>query len=154
MELLSLVGISWLLLYFSIVFHFDTRRPMSIKIKYKYRVKDNSIFRKIIKFKDKKYHPCIYYKIVPIYVFLLLSIGNSCILLIDIFANGIVSHFISEKVLIIILCISGVSIIYYFVIIIWWEIVDEIEMHLNKEEKSKMQLLRRKNCKKKSNRRQ
>ena len=32
----------------------DTRRPMSTKLKYKYKVKDDSIFRKIIKFKDKE----------------------------------------------------------------------------------------------------
>lgn len=53
---------------------FDTRRPMSTKLKYKYRVKDDSIFRKIIKFKDEENNPCNYFKVVPVYVFLLLAI--------------------------------------------------------------------------------
>jgi hypothetical protein len=74
MELLYLVGTIWGLLLLTFVMCFDSRRPMSTKLKYKYRVKDDSIFRKIIKFKDKEHYPCNYFKIVPFYVFLLLSI--------------------------------------------------------------------------------
>ena len=43
-----------IILNITIAMCFDTRRPMSTKLKYKYRVKDDSIFRKIIKFKDEE----------------------------------------------------------------------------------------------------
>ena len=49
MELLYLVGTIWLILLISFAMCLDTRRPMSTKLKYKYKVKDDSIFRKIIK---------------------------------------------------------------------------------------------------------
>ena len=69
MELLYLVGTIWSILLISFAMCLDTRRPMSTKLKYKYKVKDDSIFRKIIKFKDKEHYPCNYFKIVPFYVF-------------------------------------------------------------------------------------
>ena len=50
MKLLYLVGTIWALLLLTFVLNFDTRRPISTKLKYKYRVKDDSIFRKIFKF--------------------------------------------------------------------------------------------------------
>ena len=50
MELLYLVGTIWSILLITLAMCLDTRRPMSTKLKYKYRVKDNSIFRKIIKY--------------------------------------------------------------------------------------------------------
>ena len=55
MELLYLVGTIWSILLVTFAMCLDTRRPMSTKLKYKYRVKDDSIFRKIIKFKQKIY---------------------------------------------------------------------------------------------------
>ena len=82
MELLYLVGTIWSLLLLTVAMCFDTRRPMSTKLKNKYRVKDDSIFRKIIKFKDKQHYPCNYFKIVPFYVFLLLAILIALILLV------------------------------------------------------------------------
>ena len=48
MELLYLVGTIWSILLVTFAMCLDTRRPMSTKLKYKYRVKDDSIFRKII----------------------------------------------------------------------------------------------------------
>ena len=41
------------LLLLSIAINYDDRRPISAKIKYKFRVKDNSFFKKIFKI-DKK----------------------------------------------------------------------------------------------------
>ena len=43
MELLESVVAICSFLLLSITINFDTRRPMSTKLKYKYRVKDNSI---------------------------------------------------------------------------------------------------------------
>ena len=125
MELLYLVGTIWSILLISFAMCLDTRRPMSTKLKYKYKVKDDSIFRKIIKFKDKEHYPCNYFKIVPFYVFLVLAILSLILLLVDIFANGVITNVVSAKVFIItMLCVFGISIIYFLVIVVWWEIVD------------------------------
>ena len=144
MELLYLVGTIWSILLISFAMCLDTRRPMSTKLKYKYKVKDDSIFRKIIKFKDKEHYPCNYFKIVPFYVFLVLAILSLILLLVDIFANGIVTNAVPAKVLIIIiLCIFSISIIYFLVIAIWWEIVDYNEFKFTKEEKEELKQLRK-----------
>ena len=122
----------------------DTRRPMSTKLKYKYKVKDDSIFRKIIKFKDKEHYPCNYFKIVPFYVFLVLAILSLILLLVDIFANGVITNVVSAKVFIItMLCVFGISIIYFLVIVVWWEIVDYNEFKFTKEEKEELKQLRK-----------
>lgn len=117
---------------------------MSTKLKYKYRVKDNSIFRKIIKFKDKEYYPCNYFKIVPFYIFLLLAILSLILLFIDIFSNGFITNVVPKIVFIIItFCILGISILYFLIIIIWWEIVDYKELKFTKEEKKELKQLRK-----------
>ena len=144
MELLYLVGTIWSLLLLTVAMCFDTRRPMSTKLKNKYRVKDDSIFRKIIKFKDKQHYPCNYFKIVPFYVFLLLAILSLIILFIDIFANGLISNVIPKEVFtIVMVCIIIVSILYFLVIIIWWEIVDYKEFKLAKDEQEELKQLKR-----------
>ena len=144
MELLYLVGTIWSILLVTFAMCFDTRRPLSTKWKYKYRVKDDSIFRKIIKFKDKEYCPCNYFKIVPFYVFLLLAILSLILLFVDIFANGIITNVVPGNVFtIIMLCILGVSILYFLVIVIWWEIVDYNEFKYTKEEKEELKQLRK-----------
>ena len=125
MELLYLVGTIWSILLVTFAMCLDTRRPMSTKLKYKYRVKDDSIFRKIIKFKGKEHYPCNYFKIVPFYVFLLLAVLSLIILLIDIFTNEVITKIIPKEVFIIVmLCILTISVLYFFIIVIWWEIVD------------------------------
>ena len=125
MKLLYLVGTIWALLLLTFVLNFDTRRPISTKLKYKYRVKDDSIFRKIIKFKDKEHYPFNYFKIIPIYVILLLAITSLILYFVDIFANGFITSAVSEEVIAIAaICILVISIVYYLVINIWWEIVD------------------------------
>lgn len=144
MELIYLVGTIWSILLVTFAMCFDSRRPLSTKLKYKYRVKDDSMFRKIIKFKDKDHCPCNYFKIVPFYVFLLLAILSLILLLVDIFANGIVTNGVPAKVLIIIiLCIFSISIIYFLIIAIWWEIVDYNEFKFTKEEKEELKQLRK-----------
>lgn len=99
MELLYLVGTIWSILLVIFAMCFDTRRPMSTKLKYKYRVKDDSIFRKIIKFKDKEHCLCNYFKIVPFYVFLILAILSLILLFVDIFANGFITMLSQKKCL-------------------------------------------------------
>ncbi len=144
MELLYLVGTIWSLLLLTFAICFDTRRPMSTKLKYKYRVKDNSIFRKIIKFKDKEHYPCNYFKIVPFYVFLLLAILSLILLFVDIFADGFITNVVPKEVFtIIMICILVTSILYFLVIIIWWEIVDYNEFKFTKEEKEELKQLRK-----------
>ena len=144
MELLYLVGNIWLILLVTFAMCLDTSRPMSTKLKYKYRVKDDSIFRKIIKFKDKEHYPYNYFKIVPFYIFLLLAILSLILLFVDIFSNGFVTNVVPEKVFtIVMLCILGVSILYFLVIVIWWEIVDYNEFKFTKEEKEELNQLRK-----------
>ena len=144
MELLYLVGTIWSILLISFAMCLDTRRPMSTKLKYKYKVKDDSIFRKIIKFKDKEHYPCNYFKIVPFYVFLVLAILSLILLLVDIFANGVITNVVSAKVFIItMLCVFGISIIYFLVIVVWWEIVDYNEFKFTKEEREELKQLRK-----------
>lgn len=144
MELLYLFGTTCTLLLLTLVFCFDNRRPMSSKLKYKYRVKDDSIFRKIIKFKDKKYYPCNYFKIVPFYVFMVLSIISFILLLIDIFSNGYITNTIQKNIFtIIMISLLSFSILYFIVITIWWEIVDYKEFKLTNEEKKEIKNLKK-----------
>lgn len=144
MELLYLVGTIWSILLLTLALCFDTRRPMSTKLKYKYRVKDDSIFRKIIKFKDKEHYPCNYFKIIPFYVFLLLAILSLILLFVDIFAKGFITNVVPKEVFTItMLCILGSSILYFLVIVIWWEIVDYSEFKFTKEEKKELKQLRK-----------
>lgn len=144
MNLLYLVVTIWSILLVTFSMCLDTRRPMSTKLKYKYRVKDDSIFRKIIKFKDKEHYPVNYFKIIPFYVFLLLAILSLILLFVDIFTNGFITNVIPEKVFIkVILCIYGISILYFLVIVIWWKIVDYNEFKFTKEEKEELKQLRK-----------
>ncbi len=144
MKLLYLVVTIWSILLVAFPMCLDTRRPMSTKLKYKYRVKDDSIFRKIIKFKDKEHCPDNYFKIVPFYVFLLLAILSLILLFVDIFTNGLITNVVPEKAfIIVILCILGISILYFLVIVIWWEIVDYNEFKFTKEENEELKQLRK-----------
>ena len=124
--------------------HLDTRRPMSTHIKYKFRVKDDSIFRKIIKFKDKDYCPCNYFKIVPIYIYLLISILSVILLLFDLITNGYFSNIVPDNVFLVLsLCTFSIYLIYILVVIVWWEIVDYKQFKFTKEEKQELKELRK-----------
>ena len=139
MVLLYLIGTLWLILLITLAMCFDTRSPMSTKLKYKYRVKDDSIFRKIIKFKDKEHCPCNYFKIVPFYAYLLLAILGLILLFVDIFTGGVITKIVSNKVLaIVILCILSISILYFIVIKIRWGIVDYNEFKFTNEENEEL----------------
>ena len=152
MELLYLVGTIWSILLITFAMCFDTRRTISTKLKYRYIVKDDSIFRKIIRFKDKEHYPCNYFKIVPFYVFFLLAILSLILLFVDIFANGFITSIVPKEVFTItMLCILGISILYFLVIIIWWEIVDYNEFKFNKEEKEELKQLRKSRKESKNN---
>ena len=134
-ELLYLSVTIWSILFVTFALCLDTRRPMSTKLKYKYRVKDNSIFRKIIKFKDSEHCPCNYFKVVPFYVFLLLAILNLILLFVDIFANRLITKAVPEEIFnLIAISLLCISILYFLIIVIWWEIVDYKEVKFNKEE--------------------
>lgn len=119
--IISICGI----LLFAIAFNYDTRRSVSTKLRYNFRIKDDSILRKIIKFKDHGRYPCNYFKIIPIYLDLLLLIISAILALIDLLCSGIISKYISEIITIYVsLSLIIVHILYYVIILIWWEIVD------------------------------
>lgn len=144
MGLLFLVVTIWSILLVTFAMCFDDRRPMSTELKYKYRVKDDSIFRKIIKFKDKEHCPCNYFKIVPFYIFLFIAILSLILLFIDIFANGFITNVVPQKVfMIIIICILGISILYFLIVVIWWEIVDYNELKVTNKEMEALNQLRK-----------
>ena len=144
-DLLSLVICIWLLFFLSFVMHLDSRRPMSEKLKYKYRVRDNSILRKIIKLKDTENNPCNYFKIIPVYVFLMLAIISSIVLVVDILTQNLISNFVSSQVfLILTVCILVLSIVYFLVISIWWEVVYNNELKEFKTSQEEFDELRKK----------
>ena len=124
--------------------YLDTRRPMSSNIKYKFRVKDDSILRKIIKFKDKEYYPCNYFKIVPIYIYLIITTFSIALLLFDSVTNGVISDVVPDNVFLILsLCTFLVYLVYIVVVLVWWEFVDHNEFKFTKEEKDKLKQLRK-----------
>ncbi len=128
---------SIILLILSIIFNYDDRRPSSAKIKYKFRIKDNSIFRKIIRFKDRRYYPCNYFKIVPIYVFSLILIFSSLLYVIDLCVNKAISSHLGRITIYVSLYLYFVYLIYLFIIIIWWEIADHKDMKLSQNKHDK-----------------
>lgn len=139
---------SVLTLMLAFIEHLDTRRPMSSHINYKFRVKDDSILRKIIKFKDKDYCPCNYFKIVPIYIYLFISIFSVILLLFDLITNRYLSSIVPDKVFLVLsLCTFLSYLIYISVVIVWWEIVDHKQFKFTKEEKQELKKIRKENKK-------
>ena len=66
------------------------------------------------------------------------------LLFVDIFTNGFITNIITKEVIIIIaLCILGISILYFLVIVIWWEIVDYNEFKFTKKEKKELKKIRK-----------
>ena len=124
--------------------YLDTRRPMSSNIKYKFRVKDDSILRKIIKFKDKAYYPCNYFKIVPIYIYLVITTFSIVLLLFDLVTSGVISSVVPDNIFLILsLCTFLIYLVYLLIVIVWWEIVDYNEFKFTKEEKDKLKQLKK-----------
>lgn len=130
-------------LIFTIVNHFCDIRPYSQKLQLKCRVKDNSFLRKIIKFKDRENSPCNYFKIVPIYIYSLLSILSFIAFMVDVITGGIISNNVPNNLLLIIaIGICVVYFIYLVAIYIWWGIVDYKIFKLSKGEKQELKHLR------------
>ena len=124
--------------------YLDTRKPMSTNIKYKFRVKDDSILRKIIKFKDKAYYPCNYFKIVPIYIYLIITTFSIVLLLFDLVTSGVISSVVPDNIFLILsLCTFLLYLVYIVIVLVWWEIVDHNEFKFTKEEKNKLKQLRK-----------
>lgn len=129
MKLLFIVFATIITLAMSVAFQFDNRYPISTKIRYKYRVKDNSFLRKIIRFKDTPENSCIYFKIIPIYINLLLSIISIIILITNLLFDNIIANLINDNTIYVIFIIITVCcIIYYSIMMIWWVIEDNKEM--------------------------
>lgn len=135
MNTVIIFSINVLLLLMAFACQFDTRRPTSTRLKYKYRVKDNSILRKIIKFKDKQFYPANYFKIIPIYLYIIFSIISFVFLIIDISTNFCISNTYQSVLIIVGFCIIATSLLYTITMIIWWELIDYLERKKPKEEK-------------------
>ena len=135
---------AWLVFLLTIAENLDKRRPMSSKIRYKFRVKDDSVLRKIIKFKDQVYYPCNYFKIVPIYVYLILSLISSLLVVTNALTDGVIAKLISENIFLYTsIAFFVVYLLYFLVVNIWWEIEDYKEMKLTKEEMKELKQSRR-----------
>ena len=145
MLLLFLVGSIWSTFFLTLVVNYDTRLLRVLtRIKYKYRVKDNSIFRKILRFKDKEDCPLNYFKVIPIYIYLLLGILSLILLLVDIITSGLISNILSEEgIIYIAIGAIGVYVMYLSIILIWWGLVEFKKTKFTKEEKEELKKLRK-----------
>lgn len=133
MSVLFIFILNTLLLMMSIVLNYFDMRPYSEKLRHKYRVKRNSIFRKIIKFKDEKLYQCNYFKIVPIYIYIVIFIFSFVLFIIDLITGFYISHNYETIIMTTNGIILLIAIIYLIVIIIWWGIVDEKEFKKDKK---------------------
>lgn len=143
-------------------------QAISKKFIEKYRVKDNSILRKILHLKDKKGCVYNYFMVVPMCIFLLLSIITLIIIIVDLASNHSVTNTISENIFLYSSAVLiGINILYYLIIFIWQGIAEYKESKPNKQqikqeaqiikeimkiekEKKGLQKCRRKNAEKKS----
>jgi hypothetical protein len=133
MDFISALIAAYLALLWMVAMYFVERRPVSTRIKCKYRVADDSILRKIIPFKDRPNMPCIYFKIVPIYIYLLIAMLMTVIFLADLISGCALSTLISVEIAnYISLAIYGSFIAYSIIMLIWWEIVDYNEVWRNR----------------------
>ena len=143
--MISIAISSILIFLFTLAENNDTRLPPA-KLGYRYRVKDNSILRKIIKFKDKKYYPCNYFKIIPVYVYLIISIISLILLIVDILFDKILSENINTTWFICInILLYGIYLLYLISLYIWWGIADYKETKFTKEQKNELKKLRKYN---------
>ena len=133
-----------LIFIFTLFVYYDTRTPIDTSLLYKYRVKEKSVFRKIIPFKDKPHYPCCYFKAAPVYVYLCITLLGWLLLAIDMFVKGCVTKFITNDILLIMtMAMYCVYFLYFISITIWWGIVDHKLMRFTKEEKAELKRLRK-----------
>ena len=112
----------------------DTRTPMDTRLLYRYRVKDTSILRRIIPFKDKPHYPCCYFKVVPIYVYLCIALIGWILWAIDAFGKGVLSEILTQNVILLATIVNlGVYILYFVSLTIWWAVVDHKLMKTEQE---------------------
>lgn len=129
---------------FTLCVYCDTRTPIDTRLLYKYRVKDKSILRTIIPFQDKPHYPCCYFKVVPIYVYLCITILGWLLFAINILGKGIVTNLIPDVVLLpMTITLYCVYFLYFIVITIWWGIIDHRLTRFTAEEKAELKRLRK-----------
>ena len=125
------------------VYH-DTRTPIDSHLLHKYRVKDESVLRRIIPFKDKQHYPCCYFKVIPVYIYLCITLLGWLLLAINTVGKGCVSKYITNDVfLIMTMVMYCVYFLYFIIVTIWWGIVDYKLTQFTKEEKAELKELRK-----------
>lgn len=133
-----------LIFIFTLCVYQDTRTPMDSRLLYKYRVKDDSVLRKIIPFKDKPYYPCSYFKVMPVYVYLCITLLGWLLFAIDMFGKRCVTKLATDDIwLILTMAMYGVYFLYFVTVTIWWGIADWKLTRMTKEEKTEMRKLRK-----------
>ena len=133
-----------LIFVFTLLVYHDTRTPMDTRVIYKYRVKDNSIFRRIIPFKDKPYYPCCYLKVVPIYIYFCIALLGWLFFAMDVLGEGIITKIVTANVqLVMIMAVVGVYFLYFISVTIWWGIIDYKLTRFTEEEKAEFKNLRK-----------
>ena len=133
-----------LIFIFTLFVYHDTRTPIDTRLLYKYRVKDESILRKIIPFEDKPHYPCCYFKATPVYVYLCMTLLGWLLFAIDMIGKGCVTKCMPDDILLIMTtAIYCVYFLYFISVTIWWGIVDHKLTRFTKEEKEELKSLRK-----------
>lgn len=129
---------------FTLCVYRDTRTPIDTRLLYKYRIKDKSILRIIIPFQDKPHYPCCYFKVVPIYVYLCITILGWLLFAINVLGKGIVKHLIPDVVLLsITIALYCVYFLYFIAITVWWGVIDHRLTRFTADEKAELKRLRK-----------
>lgn len=132
-----------LIFTFTLCVYRDTRTPIDTRLLYKYRIKENSILRIIIPFQDKPHYPCCYFKVVPIYVYLCITILGWLLFTMNILGKGVVTNLIPDvAILIMTIALYFVYFLYFIAITIWWGIIDHKLTRFTAEEKAELKRLR------------
>lgn len=125
------------------VFH-DTRTPVDTRLLYKYRIKDGSILRRIIPFRDKPHYPCSYFKVVPIYIYLFVALLGWLLFIIDVLGKGAVTEYLTDDFgLLLTMAVCFAYFLYFVIITIWWGVIDHKLMRFTDEEKAELKRLRK-----------
>lgn len=133
-----------LIFIFTLCVYHDTRTPIDTRLLYKYRVKDKSILRKIIPLQDKPHYPCCYFKAVPIYVYLCITIFGWLLFAINLLGKGIVINLIPDVVLLpMTIALYCAYFLYFISITIWWGVIDHRLTRFTAEEKAELKRLRK-----------
>ena len=133
-----------LILIFTVFVYRDTRTPIDTRLLYKYRVKDDSIFRRIIPFKDRPHYPCCYFKVIPIYLYLCIAILGWLLSAIDVIGKGFITNLVhSDMLLFLTIATYCVYFLYFISVTIWWGVIDHRLTKITTEEKGELKQLRK-----------